>query len=45
MQDVVITMDWTDYILINLLKYLPHILIGVICLLALKIIFKAYIKK
>lgn len=42
MQDVVIIMDRFDYLLI---KYLPHILIGVICLLALKIIFKAYIKK
>lgn len=42
MQDVVITMNWFDYILIN---YLPHILIGVICLLGLLIISKAYIKK
>lgn len=45
MDNVVITMDWTDYILINLLKYLPHIIIGVICLLGLLILSKAYTKK
>jgi len=42
MQDVVITMNWFDYLLVN---YLPHIIIGTICLLGLLIISKAYTKK
>lgn len=42
MQDVVITIDWFEYLLI---KYLPHIIIGGICLLGLLILYKAYIKK
>lgn len=45
MQDVVITMDWFDYLFIRGLSYLPHLIIGTICLLGLLILYKAYIKK
>ena len=44
MNDVVITMDFFDYLFIKGLSYLPHIIIGLICLLALLILFKAYNK-